>query len=153
MGAKKFKNQDRWKRQSNATFCLISCAFSDTLNIHFTSSCQFIVKEAANYDAHLNDPDMIVDWDLIKQVNLKTTSDVPSCPIWWVVATHEVVQSVITLVLFFQLVPSNCSKDKPMWPRVLLVMHSALPLIVRLKLEEVSNLRWIHPKIGFEKVK
>jgi len=48
---------------------------------YLQANCQFIVKEAANYDAHLSDPDMIVDWDLIKQVNLKTTSDVPSCPI------------------------------------------------------------------------
>merc|ERR1712110_497614 len=30
---------------------------------------------------HLKDPDVIVEWENIEQVRLKTTSDVPSCPI------------------------------------------------------------------------
>merc|ERR1712141_837815 len=33
------------------------------------------------YSRHLKDPDVIVEWENIEQVRLKTTSDVPSCPI------------------------------------------------------------------------
>lgn len=44
------------------------------------SSCQFVVRAGADYSAHLSDPDTLVDWALIEQVNLKTSS-VPSCPI------------------------------------------------------------------------
>jgi len=49
---------------------------------YFTFSCQFVVREGENYDVHLYDADTLVDWNLIEQVVLKTTADVPSCPIW-----------------------------------------------------------------------
>ena len=45
------------------------------------NSCQFVVRQGLDYSKHLKDPDVIVDWDLVEQVRLKTTSDVPSCPI------------------------------------------------------------------------
>jgi len=48
---------------------------------YLQANCQFVVKSSGNYSAHLVDPDTLVDWDLIEQVVLKTTSDVPSCPI------------------------------------------------------------------------
>ncbi len=44
-------------------------------------SCQFVVKEGADYSAHLSDPDTMVDWDLVEQVGLKSAAGVPSCPI------------------------------------------------------------------------
>lgn len=48
---------------------------------YLQANCQFVVKSSGNYSAHLADPDTLVDWNLIEQVVLKTTSDVPSCPI------------------------------------------------------------------------
>jgi hypothetical protein len=41
-----------------------------------------VVREGEDYSAHLVDADSLVDWNLIEQVVLKTTADVPSCPIW-----------------------------------------------------------------------
>ena len=54
------------------------------LSIRFSyfCSCQFVVREGENYEVHLQDADTLVDWNLIEQVVLKTTADVPSCPIW-----------------------------------------------------------------------
>ena len=45
------------------------------------SSCQFVVKSGVDYSVHLSDPDILVDWDLVEQVGLKSSSAVPSCPI------------------------------------------------------------------------
>ena len=44
-------------------------------------SCQFAVRSGPDYSNHLIDPDLLVDWDLIEQVVLKTSAEVPSCPI------------------------------------------------------------------------
>ena len=48
----------------------------------FYSSCQFVVREGEDYEVHLVDADIPVDWNLIEQVVLKSAADVPSCPIW-----------------------------------------------------------------------
>lgn len=48
---------------------------------YLQANCQFIVREGNDYNIHLHDADNLVDWNLIEQVNLKTTADVPSCPI------------------------------------------------------------------------
>ena len=40
-----------------------------------------MVKSGSDYSVHLNDPDTIVDWDLVEQVGLKTNDVIPSCPI------------------------------------------------------------------------
>lgn len=48
---------------------------------YLQANCQFVVKSSGDYSIHLNDPDKLVDWDLIEQVVLKTTAEVPSCPI------------------------------------------------------------------------
>jgi len=39
------------------------------------------VRKGHDYTKHLQNPDVIVPWEQIEQVRLKTTSDVPSCPI------------------------------------------------------------------------
>ncbi len=39
------------------------------------------MRAEEDYSNHLLDPDVLVDWSLIEQVVLKTTADVPSCPI------------------------------------------------------------------------
>jgi len=48
---------------------------------YLQANCQFAVRSGPDYSAHLTDPDLIVDWELIEQVVLKTTAKVPSCPI------------------------------------------------------------------------
>ena len=48
---------------------------------YLQANCQFVVRKDSDYSRHLKDPDVIVEWDNIEQVRLKTTSDVPSCPI------------------------------------------------------------------------
>lgn len=48
---------------------------------YLQANCQFVVRKGLDYARHLKDPDIIVEWDQIEQVRLKTTSDVPSCPI------------------------------------------------------------------------
>lgn len=44
------------------------------------ANCQFIVRECADYKAYMNNPDALVDWGLIEQVNISVL-DFPSCPI------------------------------------------------------------------------
>ncbi|KAB0795305.1 hypothetical protein PPYR_12144 [Photinus pyralis] len=44
------------------------------------ANCQFIVRESADYKAYMNNPDALVDWGLIEQVNISVL-DFPSCPI------------------------------------------------------------------------
>lgn len=48
---------------------------------YLQANCQFVVKSSGDYSIHLTDPDLLVNWDLIEQVVLKTTESVPSCPI------------------------------------------------------------------------
>jgi len=48
---------------------------------YLQANCQFVVRSGPDYSAHLSDPDLVVDWDLIEQVVLKTSAKVPSCPI------------------------------------------------------------------------
>jgi len=49
---------------------------------YLQANCQFIVKAAGDYSKHAQDPDTLVDWDLIEQVHLKTSgTDLTSCPI------------------------------------------------------------------------
>jgi len=48
---------------------------------YLQANCQFAVRSGPDYSNHLNDPDLLVDWDLIEQVVLKTSAEVPSCPI------------------------------------------------------------------------
>jgi len=48
---------------------------------YLQANCQFVVKSSGDYSVHLADPDILVNWDLIEQVVLKTTASVPSCPI------------------------------------------------------------------------
>lgn len=36
--------------------------------IMLSFSCQFVVKDNADYHAHLADPDTLVDWNLIEQI-------------------------------------------------------------------------------------
>ena len=50
-------------------------------NAPFYFSCQFVVKADGDYTIHLTEPDVIVQWEQIEQIVLKTTSTVPSCPI------------------------------------------------------------------------
>lgn len=44
------------------------------------ANCQFVVKTDVDYSPYLVDPDMLVDWNLIEQVRLRSTEDV-ACPI------------------------------------------------------------------------
>ena len=37
--------------------------------------------DAADYTPYLSDPDLLVEWDCVEQVGLKTSGGVPSCPI------------------------------------------------------------------------
>jgi len=48
---------------------------------YLQANCQFVVKSGSDYTVHLNDPDTLVDWDLVEQVGLKTNDVMPSCPI------------------------------------------------------------------------
>lgn len=48
---------------------------------YLQANCQFVVREGEDYDVHLVDADIPVDWNLIEQVVLKSAADVPSCPI------------------------------------------------------------------------
>jgi len=49
---------------------------------YLQANCQFIVRAAENYSIQAADPDVLVDWSLIEQVNLKVTSDdATACPI------------------------------------------------------------------------
>ncbi|XP_043281538.1 RING finger protein 10 [Venturia canescens] len=44
------------------------------------ANCQFVVKDNANYSAHLADPDTLVDWNLIEQIRMYSSGRL-SCPI------------------------------------------------------------------------
>lgn len=44
------------------------------------ANCQFVVRENEDYNVHLDDPDLIVNWDLIEQLRLRS-NEAPSCPI------------------------------------------------------------------------
>lgn len=44
------------------------------------ANCQFIVRQSGDYKAYMNNPDSLVDWGLIEQVNISVL-DFPSCPI------------------------------------------------------------------------
>ena len=37
--------------------------------MHLQASCQFIVRAGEDYSAHATDPDTLVDWDCVEQVN------------------------------------------------------------------------------------
>ncbi|RZC34088.1 RING finger protein 10, partial [Asbolus verrucosus] len=48
---------------------------------HFLqANCQFVVNTSGDYKQYLNNPDALVDWSFIEQVNVQV-SDCPSCPI------------------------------------------------------------------------
>ncbi|XP_074029402.1 E3 ubiquitin-protein ligase RNF10 isoform X2 [Leptinotarsa decemlineata] len=48
---------------------------------HFLqANCQFVVNESGNYKQYLNNPDDLVDWNLVEQVNIQV-SEFPTCPI------------------------------------------------------------------------
>ncbi|XP_968231.2 E3 ubiquitin-protein ligase RNF10 [Tribolium castaneum] len=48
---------------------------------HFLqANCQFVVNTSGDYKQYMNNPDALVDWSLIEQVNVQV-SDYPSCPI------------------------------------------------------------------------
>jgi len=48
---------------------------------YLQANCKFVVKASGDYSVHLVDPDVLVNWDLVEQVILKTTDVVPNCPI------------------------------------------------------------------------
>jgi len=49
---------------------------------YLQANCQFIVRAGEDYSIQAADPDKIVDWNLIEQVNLKVASDdATTCPI------------------------------------------------------------------------
>ncbi|XP_060528783.1 E3 ubiquitin-protein ligase RNF10 [Cylas formicarius] len=48
---------------------------------HFLqANCQFIVNELGDYKKYMSNPDSLVSWDLVEQVNLQVSEN-PSCPI------------------------------------------------------------------------
>lgn len=48
---------------------------------HFLqANCQFVVNDSGDYKQYMNNPDALVDWILIEQVNVQV-SEFPSCPI------------------------------------------------------------------------
>ncbi|KAG5871999.1 hypothetical protein JTB14_030841 [Gonioctena quinquepunctata] len=48
---------------------------------HFLqANCQFVVNDSGDYKQYLNNPDALVDWDFIEQVNVQV-SEFPTCPI------------------------------------------------------------------------
>lgn len=48
---------------------------------HFLqANCQFVVKSTGDYKQYINNPDALVDWGLIEQVNVQV-AEFPSCPI------------------------------------------------------------------------
>lgn len=44
------------------------------------ANCQFVVKSSGDYKMYMNNPDALVDWDMIEQVNIQV-GEFPSCPI------------------------------------------------------------------------
>ncbi|KAF5291157.1 hypothetical protein FQA39_LY14399 [Lamprigera yunnana] len=44
------------------------------------ANCQFIVRDSGDYKQYMNNPDALVNWDLIEQVNIHMF-EFPSCPI------------------------------------------------------------------------
>ncbi|XP_041756767.2 RING finger protein 10 [Coregonus clupeaformis] len=44
------------------------------------ANCQFVVTDDQDYNAHLTDPDTLVNWDCVQQVRIYS-HEVPSCPI------------------------------------------------------------------------
>lgn len=49
---------------------------------YLQANCQFVVRAGQDYSVQAADPDVIVDWSLIEQVNLKVASDdATACPI------------------------------------------------------------------------
>ncbi|CAG9831157.1 unnamed protein product [Diabrotica balteata] len=48
---------------------------------HFLqANCQFVVNDSGDYKQYLNNPDALVDWSLVEQVNIQV-SEFPTCPI------------------------------------------------------------------------
>lgn len=49
---------------------------------YLQANCQFVVRANGDYSRHATDPDLLVDWNLIEQVRLRTSGSEPtSCPI------------------------------------------------------------------------
>ena len=52
------------------------------LSLMFFFSCQFVVKVKGDYAPYTKNPDLLVDWSSIEQINLFGSSEEPQCPIW-----------------------------------------------------------------------
>lgn len=44
------------------------------------ANCQFVVSEDQDYTVHFSDPDILVNWEFVEQVRIRS-HEVPSCPI------------------------------------------------------------------------
>ncbi|KAK4876180.1 hypothetical protein RN001_012602 [Aquatica leii] len=44
------------------------------------ANCQFVVQKSGDYKQYMNNPDALVNWDLIEQVNIHVL-EFPSCPV------------------------------------------------------------------------
>lgn len=44
------------------------------------ANCQFVVSEDQDYSVHFSDPDILVNWEFVQQVRIRS-HEVPSCPI------------------------------------------------------------------------
>ncbi|KAH1009258.1 hypothetical protein HUJ04_001637, partial [Dendroctonus ponderosae] len=49
-------------------------------NHYLQANCQFIVNENGDYRQYMKNPDVLVDWDFIEQVNVQVSEE-PFCPI------------------------------------------------------------------------
>lgn len=49
-------------------------------NQFLQANCQFVVNASGDYKQYMNDPDALVSWSLVEQVNVQD-SNCPSCPI------------------------------------------------------------------------
>jgi len=49
---------------------------------YLQANCQFIMRSGGQYEKHMEDPDALVDWDLVEQLILKQSGSEPTaCPI------------------------------------------------------------------------
>lgn len=72
------ENVNRGLFQKNGNYCLKRFKYAKE---HFLqANCQFVVNSSGDYKQHLSNPDALVDWNYIEQINIQV-NDSPLCPI------------------------------------------------------------------------
>ncbi|XP_071450809.1 E3 ubiquitin-protein ligase RNF10 [Hetaerina americana] len=74
----------RWNsgghRAMSAIMALSSHRHKYNKEQYLQANCQFVVKADGDYSPYANNPDTLVDWDLVEQIRVQGP-EVPSCPI------------------------------------------------------------------------